>query len=135
MVSFCRERSWKQQLTGSQYWSQQYQPLSYGTRANICKAASKCRNCGGSHRADSCRCLARPTRSSASTKEQLKTYRRMGKREYNVVQRARAAEEKAASSDRIEIDLTSSQASEEIMILDNSQATPVEDSAAVASRL
>ncbi|KHJ32385.1 hypothetical protein EV44_g4230 [Erysiphe necator] len=98
-------------------------------------AATKCRSCGGPHRADSRRCLARPTRSGAPTKEQLKTYRQMGKREYNAVQRGRVAEEKVASNDRTEIDLTSRQASKENMILDNSHATPVEDLTAVASRL
>ncbi|KHJ30378.1 putative eka-like protein [Erysiphe necator] len=98
-------------------------------------AATKCRNCSGPHRADSRRCLARPTRSDAPTKEQLKTYRQMGEREYNAVQRAKVAEEKAASIDRTEIDLTDSQASEVSMTIDNSQATPVEDMTAVASRL
>ncbi|POS82439.1 hypothetical protein EPUL_005781 [Erysiphe pulchra] len=103
--------------------------------ADICMAATKCRNCGGPHRADSRRCLARPTRSGAPSKEQMKTYRRMGEREYHAVQRARAAEEKAANVYRTDIDLTSSQLIEDSMIDENSQATPVEDTTAVASRL
>ncbi|KHJ31883.1 putative eka-like protein [Erysiphe necator] len=103
--------------------------------ADIGMAATKCRNCGGPHRADSRRCLARPTRSGSPTKEQLKTYRQMGEREYNAVQRAKVAEEKAASIERTEIDLTGSQASEVSMTVDNSQATPVEDTTTVASRL
>ncbi|KHJ30625.1 putative eka-like protein [Erysiphe necator] len=73
-----------------------------------CMAATKCRNCGGPHRADSRRCLARPTRSGAPSKEQLKIYRQAGEREYQAVLRARVAEEKAATTESINIDLTSS---------------------------
>ncbi|KHJ35571.1 putative eka-like protein [Erysiphe necator] len=102
--------------------------------ADNCMATTKCRNCGGPHRADSRRCLACPMRSSAPTKEQLKTYRQMREREYNAVQRARVAEEKAVSIDKTEIDLTSSQASKKNMILDNSQAIPVEDTTVVSER-
>ncbi|POS82947.1 hypothetical protein EPUL_005522, partial [Erysiphe pulchra] len=42
---------------------------------DIYMAATKCRNCGGPHRSDSRRCLARPTQSGVPTKEQMKTYR------------------------------------------------------------
>lgn len=45
-------------------------------------AATKYRNCGDPHRAGSRRCLARPTRSGVPTKEQMKTYRQTGEREY-----------------------------------------------------
>ncbi|KHJ35345.1 putative eka-like protein [Erysiphe necator] len=82
---------------------------NHGT--DICMAATKCRNYGGPHRDDSRRCLARPTRSGAP------------------------AEEIAATVGRIDIDLTSSQITEDNMIFENSQATPVEDATAVASRL
>ncbi|KHJ30992.1 putative eka-like protein [Erysiphe necator] len=51
----------------------------------LCMAATKCRNCGGPHRSDSRRCFGRPTRSGALTKEQLKTYRQAGEREYQAV--------------------------------------------------
>ncbi|POS85814.1 hypothetical protein EPUL_001067 [Erysiphe pulchra] len=52
---------------------------------DTCMAATICRNCGGPHRADSRRCLARPNRSGVPTKEQMKTYRQMGEREYQAV--------------------------------------------------
>ncbi|KHJ36232.1 putative eka-like protein [Erysiphe necator] len=103
--------------------------------ADSCMAATECKNCGGPHRADSRRCLARPTRSGAPSKEQMKTYRQMGEREYQAVQRARIAEEKAAVVDRIETDSLSSLASEESLICKNFPATPVKESTAVASRL
>lgn len=37
-----------------------------------CKVLTKCWNCGGAHRSDSRRCLARPTRFGDPTKGQLK---------------------------------------------------------------
>ena len=98
-------------------------------------AATKCRNCGGPHRADSRRCLARPTRSGAPSKEQLKIYRQAGEREYQVVLRARVAEEKAVTTESINIDLTSSQITEINSSTDNIQVTPDEVSTGVASRL
>lgn len=56
-----------------------------------CKAATRCRNCGGPHRSDSRDCLARPSRSGPVTKEQLITIRQASQREYHAVARARAA--------------------------------------------
>ncbi|KHJ34013.1 putative eka-like protein [Erysiphe necator] len=67
---------------------------------DICMAATKCRNCGGPHRSDSHRCLARPTRTSKPTKEQLKVYRKAGDREYQAVVRANAAEARALSAEQ-----------------------------------
>ncbi|KHJ35698.1 putative eka-like protein [Erysiphe necator] len=58
---------------------------------NECKAPSKCRNCGGPHRSDSRNCLARPSRSGPASKDQLKTIRQMGQREYHAKARAEAA--------------------------------------------
>ncbi|POS83693.1 hypothetical protein EPUL_005062, partial [Erysiphe pulchra] len=79
-----------------------------------CKALTKCRNCGGPHRSDSYRCLARPTRSGNPTKEQLKVYRKAGDREYQAVVRAVAEESIAAiaeDSDGSIEKLTNSQSS------------------------
>ncbi|KHJ30732.1 putative eka-like protein [Erysiphe necator] len=101
---------------------------------DTCMAATKCRNCGRPHRADSRRCLARPTRAGVPTKDQMKTYRQAGEREYQAVQRARVAEEKAATTDKIEIDLVSNQIRGGIDTPENSQAAPAEDSTAVANR-
>lgn len=101
----------------------------------ICMAATKCRNCGGPHRSDSRRCLARPTRSGAPTKEQLKIYRQAGEREYQAVLRARAAEETAATVESANIDLTSSQISESNESTENLQASPVEILTGDAMRL
>ena len=87
-----------------------------------CMAATKCRNCGGLHRSDSRKCLARPTRSGAPTKEQLKTYRQAGEREYQALLRAKAAEESAATAEGINDNVISSQISEPESNIDNSLA-------------
>lgn len=68
---------------------------------DTCMAATRCRNCGGPHRSDSRKCLARPTRNSAPTKEQLKIYRQAGDREFQAAARVRAAEEKASEMEAI----------------------------------
>ncbi|KHJ32790.1 putative eka-like protein [Erysiphe necator] len=65
---------------------------------DVCMAATKCRNFEGPHRSDSRRCLARPTRFGAPTKEQLKIYRQLREREFQVEARAREAELKAAGT-------------------------------------
>ncbi|KHJ33884.1 putative eka-like protein [Erysiphe necator] len=98
-------------------------------------AATKCRNCEGPHRSDSHRCLARPTCSGIPTKQQLKTFRQVGEREYQAVLRAKAAEESAASTEKINIDLTSSQETEIDCNTDNIQASPIENSTGGALRL
>ncbi|KHJ33245.1 putative eka-like protein [Erysiphe necator] len=56
-----------------------------------CKAPTKCRNCGGSHRSDSRYCLARPSRSGPATKDQLKTIKHLSQRQYHAEARAKAA--------------------------------------------
>ncbi|KHJ32087.1 putative eka-like protein [Erysiphe necator] len=74
----------------------------------LCMATTKCRNCEGPYRSDSRRCLARPTRSGVPTKEQMKTYRQAGEREYQAILRAKAAEESAAPVDNLNSDLANS---------------------------
>jgi hypothetical protein len=101
---------------------------------DICIAATKCRNCGGPHRSDSRRCLARPTRLGAPTKDQMKTYRQAREREFQAVLRARAAEENAAI-DNVNIDITSSQCSELTNNLENPQASLVVQSTGNALHL
>ncbi|POS81841.1 hypothetical protein EPUL_006083, partial [Erysiphe pulchra] len=101
----------------------------------ICMAATKCRNCGGPHRSDSRRCLARPTRSGAPTKEQMKTFRQAGEREFQAMLRAKAAEESVASTQNFEINLTSSQSSDINIDNDNSPASPVDIALARACEL
>ncbi|KHJ33870.1 putative eka-like protein [Erysiphe necator] len=91
-------------------------------------AATKCRNCGGPNRSDSRKCLARPTRSGASTKEQMRIYRHAGDREHQAVLRARAAEENAVSIENMNAELTSSQMQENTKTTDNIQASHFEDS-------
>lgn len=71
----------------------------------------------------------------APSKEQMKTYRQTIERECKVVQRAIAAEEKAATVDRIYIDSISSQVTVDSMIAENSKATPIESSTGVKSRI
>ncbi|POS82134.1 hypothetical protein EPUL_006813, partial [Erysiphe pulchra] len=102
---------------------------------DLCMAKTKCRNCGGPHRSDSRRCLARPTRLGAPTKEQMKAYRQAGEREYQAVLRAKAAEEAAASTENINIEIISSQCSEPNSNFENSQASPVVQSTGDASCL
>lgn len=94
---------------------------------NECKALTKCRNCGGSHRSDSTRCLARPNRAGAPTKEQLKIYRQMGDREYQAVVRAKAAEAKATAAEE------ASNVSASNIQLTESQVTPTQASPVVVS--
>ncbi|KAI1008088.1 hypothetical protein K3495_g138 [Podosphaera aphanis] len=60
------------------------------------QAFTRYRDCGGPHRSDSHRCLARPTRSGSPTKEQLKNFLQAGNREYQTVVRAKAAEARAS---------------------------------------
>ncbi|KHJ35059.1 putative eka-like protein [Erysiphe necator] len=93
---------------------------------DLCMAATKCRNCGGSHRSDSRRCLARPTSPGAPTKEQLKNYRQAGEREFQAVLQAKAAEELAASDKTNNTELTCSQASEVDNDIDNIPASSVD---------
>ncbi|KHJ34397.1 putative eka-like protein [Erysiphe necator] len=102
---------------------------------DLCMATTKCRNCGGPHRSDSRRCLARPTRSGAPTKEQMRTFRQIGEREYQAVLRAKAAEESAVFAENNIMDLTSSQDSEVGGDTDNILASPVENSKDGALRL
>lgn len=64
----------------------------------MCQAPVKCRNCGGPHRSDSRSCLARPSRAGAPTKEQLQVIRNAGQREYEAVNRAKAAADKARAT-------------------------------------
>ncbi|KHJ30221.1 putative eka-like protein [Erysiphe necator] len=93
---------------------------------DMCKALTKCRNCGGPHRSDCHRCLARPTRYSKPTKEQLDAYRRAGDREYQAAIRANAAEARAAIAENTEgANETSSRGQETIISVENPNETPV----------
>lgn len=87
-----------------------------------CKSLTKCKNCGGPHKSGSTKCLARPTRLSAPTKEQLKIYRQVGDREFHAVAKAKAAEEKALkaeisalSVETTKVSATSSDVSTEVL--------------------
>ncbi|KHJ33089.1 putative eka-like protein [Erysiphe necator] len=68
---------------------------------DVCMAATRCRNFGGPHRSDSRKCLARPTRHGAPTKEQLKVYRQADNREFQPAVRVRATEEKASEMEAL----------------------------------
>ncbi|KHJ31329.1 putative eka-like protein [Erysiphe necator] len=109
------------------------QPINH--TVEVCMAATKCRNFGGPHGADSRRCLAHPTRSGAPSKEQMKAYRQAGEREYQAVQRARAIEEEADNIECIEIDRSSSHMTESSGSTNKIEATPVDSSTGVAPRL
>ncbi|KAI0992433.1 hypothetical protein K3495_g15752, partial [Podosphaera aphanis] len=97
-----------------------------------CKALTKCRNCGGPHRSDSKKCLARPNRLGAPTKEQLLVYCRAGEREYNAAARAKAAEDRAARAESIaatrqgseEVNIVPEVVEEEVEMIIDSQLTP-----------
>ncbi|POS84556.1 hypothetical protein EPUL_004152 [Erysiphe pulchra] len=99
---------------------------------DVCMATTKCRNCGGPHRSESRRCLARPNRAGAPTKEQIKKFRQTGEREYQAVLQAKAAEKSAASAEINNLDLTRSQDPDNI---DNIPASPIEISTGDAMRL
>ncbi|POS86198.1 hypothetical protein EPUL_004445 [Erysiphe pulchra] len=68
----------------------------------VCKAITKCKNCGGPHRSDSHKCLARSTRFGKTTKEQLNTYRRAVDRENQTLFRANAVEARATIAENLE---------------------------------
>lgn len=62
----------------------------------------------------------------------MKTFRQAGEREYQAVLRAKQAEKSAASAENNNVDLTSSQDSDNI---DNIPASPIEISTGDAMRL
>ncbi|KHJ30706.1 putative eka-like protein [Erysiphe necator] len=96
---------------------------------DLCMAQTRCKNCGGPHRSDSKKCLARPTRSGLPSKEQLKTYRQAGEREYQAILRANAAEKMATTAESESSNIASSKSSE---ITD---ASPIEATIVDAMRL
>lgn len=98
-------------------------------------AVTKCRNCRGPHRSNSRRCLARPTRSGGPTKEQLKTSRQAGEREFQALLRAKAAEEIAATVESTNDNVISSQVTEPEVNIDNSLAPSVDNPTDDAMRL
>ncbi|POS81941.1 hypothetical protein EPUL_006228, partial [Erysiphe pulchra] len=102
---------------------------------DLCMAATKCRNCGSPHRSDSSRCLARPTHSGAPTKEQIKTYRQTGEREFQALLRAKVAKESAATAEKTNNNMLSSQEIEPDSSNNNSLASSVDNSTDNAIRL
>ncbi|KHJ34773.1 putative eka-like protein [Erysiphe necator] len=103
---------------------------------DVCKALTKGRNCGGPHRSDSHRCLARPSRYGKPTKKQLDAYRRAGDREYQGVVRANAAEARAAIAENTEgANETSSRSQETFISVENPNETPVQTQAGGEMRL
>ncbi|POS84068.1 hypothetical protein EPUL_003472, partial [Erysiphe pulchra] len=102
---------------------------------DICTAATKCRNCGGPHQSNRRKRLARPTQSGVATKEQMKTYRQGGEREYQAVLRAKATEESAACTGHKNIYLTNCQVPEVDCSFDSIPASPVDVSTGDAMRL
>ncbi|KHJ30031.1 putative virulence effector [Erysiphe necator] len=122
-----------------------YHPTRYCSRApscgncgscmhsqSDCKAFKKCKNCGGPHRSDSYKCLARPSRYGGPTKEQLKSFRIIGEREYQAVARAKAAEQSATAVTE-SIIISSSQSPEPSSF--DVQQTPIEASVGEQIRL
>ncbi|KHJ30087.1 putative eka-like protein [Erysiphe necator] len=105
---------------------------STNNAADSCMTATKCRYCGGPYQPESRRCLACSTRAAALTKEQLKTYRQAGEREYQVVSRATTTDEPSATVEKNNKGLTSSQDSDNT---DNIPASPIEISTGDAMRL
>ncbi|KHJ34876.1 putative eka-like protein [Erysiphe necator] len=102
---------------------------------DLCIATTKCRNCGGPHRSDSRRCLARPTRSGAPTKEQMKAFRQAGEREFQAVLRAKAAEDSATSAEDLNIGKIISQTTEVDTNINIIPASPVVNSTCDAVHL
>ncbi|KHJ35086.1 putative eka-like protein [Erysiphe necator] len=98
-------------------------------------ATTKCRNCGGPHHYISRRCLARPTRSGALTKKQMKAFRQAGEQEFLAVLRAKAAEESPTSAEDLNVRKIISQATEGNANIDMILASPVDSSMGDALRL
>ena len=61
----------------------------------VCKALTKCRNCGGPHRSDSRNFQVRPRKYGPVTKKQLAWIRHLEQGKFTKVARARAAAKKA----------------------------------------
>ncbi|POS85461.1 hypothetical protein EPUL_002699 [Erysiphe pulchra] len=93
------------------------------TQQDTILAFTKCKNCGGPHRSNSHKCLARSFRYGGPTKEQLKSFRVIGKHEYQAVARAKAAEQRAIAVTE-SIVISSSQSSEPSS--SDIQQTPIE---------
>ncbi|POS87151.1 hypothetical protein EPUL_001256 [Erysiphe pulchra] len=103
---------------------------------DVCKAITKCKNCGGPHRSDSHKCLARPTRFGKQTKEQLNTYRRAGDQEYLAVVRANAAEARATIAENLEGANETPSSSQDIIIsVENTNEIPVQTQAGEEMRV
>ncbi|KHJ34048.1 putative eka-like protein [Erysiphe necator] len=102
---------------------------------DLCMATTKCRNCGSPHRSDCRRCLARPTRSGAPTKEQMKAFRQAGEREFQAVLRAKTAEESATSTEDFSVGKISSQTTEVDANANIIPSSPVDISMGDALRL
>lgn len=100
-----------------------------------CRAPTRCRNCGGPHRSDSVKCLARLNRAGAPTKEQLKIYRQVGDREYQLLVRVKVAVSKAAAAAEAAAASTSSQDSSNTSTTEDIQASSAEEEAGDEMRL
>ncbi|POS82857.1 hypothetical protein EPUL_005238 [Erysiphe pulchra] len=93
------------------------QPLEFCKRFNGHYSINNC------SRAPSC--LARPTRSGAPTKEQLKTYRKAGEREFQALLRVKVAEESATTANNSNCNVIISQVTDLDSNIDNSQVSAV----------
>ena len=102
---------------------------------DVCKALTRCKNCEGSHRSDSRRCLVRPTRAGLPTKEQLKFFRQAGEREFNAVAWAKAVEEKAAEATGVSTTNTPDSSLPIEIITEAAQTPPVQITAGDKMRL
>ena len=67
-----------------------------------CTSSLRCRNCGGPHRSDDRKCLARPTRAGPITKEQLEKIRQISQKEFAATARANATRRRAEVAEATE---------------------------------
>ncbi|KAI1007089.1 hypothetical protein K3495_g1121 [Podosphaera aphanis] len=100
-----------------------------------CKALTRCRTCGGPHRSDSVKCLARPNRAGAPTKESLKIYRQAGDREHQWLVCVKAAESKTAAAVEAATASTSGQDYNCTCTTEDVQVPPAEEQAGVEMHL
>ena len=93
---------------------------------DLCKASTRCKTCRGPHRSDSRKFLARPNRLGAPSKEQLKTYRQAGEREFQAVARAKAIEA-CAEATQISAEISGNSRTEIIEVAASSVETSADD--------
>ncbi|POS84279.1 hypothetical protein EPUL_003641 [Erysiphe pulchra] len=107
------------------------QPLEFFKRCNGHHSiknrsrAPSCGNCGSTNHTEDLCMAATKCRNYAPTKEQLKTYRKAGEREFQALLRAKVAEKSATTANNSNNNVISSQITDLVSNIENSQASSI----------